>query len=77
MPAEEAAGARAEAARRLIAASAAAPVESGVGEAATPRRIGAALIVVAVPLVALALYADLGRPDLSDAPLAGRMAARQ
>ncbi len=75
LPAEEAAGARAEAARRLIAASAAAPIESGVGEAATPRRIGAALIVVAVPLVALALYATLGRPDLSDAPLAGRMAA--
>jgi cytochrome c-type biogenesis protein CcmH len=74
LPAEEAAGARAEAARRLIAASVAAPVESGAGEAATPRRIGAALILVAVPLVALALYADLGRPDLPDAPLAGRMA---
>ncbi len=74
LPAEEAAGARAEAARRLIAASAAAPVESGVGEAATPRRAGAALILVAVPLVALALYANLGRPDLRDAPLAGRMA---
>jgi cytochrome c-type biogenesis protein CcmH len=74
LPADEAAGARVEAARRLIAASAAAPVESGVGEAATPRRTGAALILVAVPLVALALYADLGRPDLPDAPLAGRMA---
>ncbi len=74
LPAEEAAGARAEAARRLIAASAAAPVESGVGNAATPRRTGAALILVAVPLVALALYANLGRPDLRDAPLAGRMA---
>ena len=74
LPAEEAAGARAEAARRLIAASGAAPVESGAGEAATPRRIGAVLILVAVPLVALALYADLGRPDLPDAPLAARVA---
>jgi cytochrome c-type biogenesis protein CcmH len=74
LPAEEAAGARAEAARRLIAASAAAPAESGAGEAATPRRIGAALILVAVAAFALALYAVLGRPDLPDAPLADRMA---
>jgi cytochrome c-type biogenesis protein CcmH len=74
LPAGEAAGARAEAGRRLIAASAAAPGRSGAGEAATPRRIGAALIVIVVPLVALALYADLGRPDMPDAPLAGRLA---
>ncbi len=74
LPAKEAAGARAEAARRLIAASAAAPGKSGAGESATPRRIAAALILVAVPLAAFALYADLGRPDLPDAPLAGRMA---
>ncbi len=75
LPAEEAAGARAEAARRLIAASAAAPDESGAGgagEALTPRRIAAALILVAIPLVALALYADLGRPHIPDAPLASR-----
>jgi len=74
LPAGEAAGARAEAGRRLIAASAAAPGRSGAGDAATPRRIGAALIVIVVPLVALALYADLGRPDMPDAPLAGRLA---
>ncbi|HYA74963.1 MAG TPA: c-type cytochrome biogenesis protein CcmI, partial [Roseiarcus sp.] len=74
LPAEEAAGARAEAARRLIAASAAAPAGSGAGEGAPARRLAGALIVIVVPLVALALYADLGRPDLPDAPLAGRMA---
>ncbi|MGD1038226.1 MAG: c-type cytochrome biogenesis protein CcmI [Roseiarcus sp.] len=74
LPAEEAAGARAEAARRLIAASAAAPGESGAGETPTLRRIATALIVIVVPLVALALYADLGRPDAPDAPLASRTA---
>ncbi len=73
LPAEEAAGARAEAARRLIAASAAPPLVSGAGESASLRRV-AALIVIAIPLVALALYVDLGRPDLPDAPLAGRAA---
>ena len=74
LPAEEAAGARAEAARRLIAASAATPGNSGAGETATARRIAAALVAIVIPIVALALYADLGRPDLPDAPLAGRLA---
>ncbi len=74
LPAGEAAGARAEAGRRLIAASAAAPEKSADGEGVTARRIAAALILIVVPLVALALYADLGRPDVADAPLAGRMA---
>jgi cytochrome c-type biogenesis protein CcmH len=74
LPAEEAAGARAEAARRLIAASAAAPLECGAGEAPALRRIAAALILIVIPVVALSLYADLGRPDLPDAPLAGRAA---
>ncbi len=74
LPAGEAAGARAEAARRLIAASAAAPERSAAGEGVMARRIAAALILIVVPLVALGLYADLGRPDVADAPLAGRMA---
>jgi cytochrome c-type biogenesis protein CcmH len=34
--------------------------------------VWAIAIVVAAPVVALALYADLGRPDLPDAPLAQR-----
>ncbi len=74
LPAEEAAAARAEAARRLIAASAAPPAVLGGAESPTPRRIAAALILIAVPLIALAFYAALGRPDVPDAPLAGRAA---
>jgi cytochrome c-type biogenesis protein CcmI len=74
LPAEEAAGARAEAARRLIAASAAAPGATGAGEPWMQRLIAAALVLIFVPLVALALYADLGRPDMPDEPLASRKA---
>ena len=59
LPAEEAAAARAEAARRLIAASAAPPAVLGGDESPTPRLIAAALILIAVPLIALAFYAAL------------------
>jgi cytochrome c-type biogenesis protein CcmH/NrfG len=38
------------------------------------RLIAAALVLIFVPLVALALYADLGRPDMPDEPLASRKA---
>lgn len=71
LPAGEAAGARVEAARRLIAASAAAD-DGAVADAPGVRRGWAIAIVVAAPIVALALYADLGRPDLPDSPLAQR-----
>ena len=74
LPAEEAAGARAEAARRLIAASAAATAERVGPEAPWARRVAAAAIALAVPIVALGLYFEIGRPDLPDAPLAGRTA---
>ena len=70
LPAEEAAGARAEAGRRLIAA--AAPTERLAAEPPWLRRVAAIAIAVAVPAVAVVLYADLGRPGLPDAPLAGR-----
>jgi cytochrome c-type biogenesis protein CcmH len=71
LPADEAAGARVEAARRLIAASAAS-ADGAVADAPGLRRGWAIAIVVAAPVVALALYADLGRPDLPDSPLAQR-----
>jgi cytochrome c-type biogenesis protein CcmH len=71
LPADEAAGARVEAARRLIAASAA-TADGAVADAPGLRRWSAIAIVLAAPVVALALYADLGRPDLPDAPLAER-----
>ena len=74
LPQEEAAGARAEAARRLIAASAAPSRESFPVESPAARRFAAAAILVVAPLVALPLYLELGRPDLPDAPLAGRQA---
>ena len=71
LPADEAAGARVEAARRLIAASEA-TADDAAADAPGLRRGWAIAIVVAAPVVALALYADLGRPDLPDSPLAER-----
>jgi cytochrome c-type biogenesis protein CcmH len=71
LPADEAAGARVEAARRLIAASEA-TADGAVADAPGLRRWAAIAIAVAAPVVALALYGDLGRPDLPDAPLAQR-----
>jgi cytochrome c-type biogenesis protein CcmH len=70
LPRAEAAGARAEAARRLIAANAAAPNP----EIALParRRLAAIFILVAVPVIALGIYAEIGNPDDPDTPLAAR-----
>ena len=74
LPSAEAAGARAEAARRLIAASEAAkPAPAALDPRALQRRRIAALVAfVLVPVVALGLYARLGRPDLPDEPLFAR-----
>jgi cytochrome c-type biogenesis protein CcmH len=74
LPAPEAAGARAEAARRLIAASAAEPaIASGGGELAR-RRIAAAAILLVIPIAAVSAYLYVGRPELPDEPLAARKA---
>ena len=72
LPQGEAESARAEAARRLIAAA-----ESGAPPAPAPasrrsRFAAAALIAVSLPLIALPLYARLGRPAMPDEPLASR-----
>ena len=68
----EAESARAEAARRLIAAS------SGVREpppgAPRNRLAAAVLIAIGLPAIAFPLYALLGRPQLPDEPLASRKA---
>jgi cytochrome c-type biogenesis protein CcmH len=72
LPPGEAAAARAEAVRRLLAASAAETAASRPREALALRRAAAVLILIAVPLVALGLYARLGRPELPDEPLASR-----
>jgi cytochrome c-type biogenesis protein CcmH len=74
LPPDEAAAARAEAARRLIAASAVAAPNLAAGSSAGRRRAAAIGILVAIPIVALGLYARFGRPDAPDAPLAARKA---
>ena len=71
LPQSEAASARAEAARRLIAAG-----SEKSKAAAAPRvrnRLAAAvLIAVGVPAIAFPLYALLGQPQMPDEPLASR-----
>ncbi len=75
LPQGEAESARAEAARRLIAAA------SGPSEAAAPvrrtRLAAAVLIAVGLPAIAFSLYARLGQPMLADEPLASRKVAPQ
>ncbi len=70
LPQSEAASARAEAARRLIAA------RSETSKAAAPRarnRLAAAVVIaVGVPAIAFPLYALLGQPQMPDEPLASR-----
>ena len=70
----EAAAARTEIARRLIAADreAAAPA----APASEGRRRAAMVVAIAgVPLLAVGLYLALGSPDLPDLPLSARLAA--
>ncbi|MET0314451.1 MAG: c-type cytochrome biogenesis protein CcmI [Hansschlegelia sp.] len=70
----EAEAARAEVARRLLAASEAANKEgASSGGADRRRRIAALSGLVGAPLIALGSYALLGRPEMPDLPLAGRL----
>src|SRR5271156_2497721 len=75
LPQGEADSARAEAARRLIAAA------SGPSPSppAAPRNrlAAAALIAVGLPVIAFPLYALLGQPRMPDEPLASRTAPPQ
>jgi cytochrome c-type biogenesis protein CcmH len=76
LPSSEAAGARAEAARRLIAASEAA--KSGAkaedGRASVRARAAMIIVFIAVPAVTFGLYARLGSPGLPDQPILARAA---
>ena len=74
LPPSEAAGARAEAARRLIAASDAEGVSASVndGRAFARRRAAALIVFVIVPAAALGLYVRLGSPNLPDQPILAR-----
>jgi cytochrome c-type biogenesis protein CcmH len=75
LPQGEAESARAEAARRLIAAS------SGPMQAPPPARrtrlAAAGLIAIGLPAIAFLLYARLGQPMMPDQPLASRNVAPQ
>jgi cytochrome c-type biogenesis protein CcmH len=74
LPADEAASARTEAARRLIAANAA-ETAGAAAPGSTGRRRGAAVaILLIVPAVSLGVYLWLGQPETPDAPLAERKA---
>src|SRR5271169_5609790 len=74
LPQGEAESARAEAARRLIAAASA---PSPAPAAPRNRLAAAALIAIGLPAIAFPLYAFLGRPRMPDEPLASRTAAPQ
>ena len=74
LPRDEAASARAEAGRRLIAAGATPPDPSSKSDSLRRRRAASALILIALPAIALGFYSYFGRPDLPDAPLAERKA---
>jgi cytochrome c-type biogenesis protein CcmH len=71
LPAEEAASARTEAARRLIAVTDSPRQANPVG-ALSRRRAAAVAVFVVVPAVALGVYAYVGQPDLPDEPLSAR-----
>jgi cytochrome c-type biogenesis protein CcmH len=70
---EDAQGAKAEAARRLIAADAA--IAPPPPASRTRARLASVGVSIFVPVLALSLYATIGHPDLPDAPLAARLDA--
>ena len=75
LPRSEAAVARAEAARRLIAAHSSAK-EAALAPRGRNRLAAAVLISVGLPAIAFPLYAFLGRPQAPDEPLANRVPAQ-
>jgi cytochrome c-type biogenesis protein CcmH len=76
LPHEEAASARAEAARRLLALHPEAPKTAAASPHARSRLVAAVLIAIGLPVIAFPLYAYVGRPQMSDEPLAGRNTSR-
>ncbi|MDB5643855.1 MAG: cycH [Hyphomicrobiales bacterium] len=66
--------AKAEAGRRLLRVTDE-PVADGKSRMGA--KIGAIIALVAIPAVALSVYASIGRPDVPDQPLAARVAERQ
>jgi len=74
LPQSEAASARAEAARRLIAVRSEAP-KAVAAPRGRNRLAAATLIAVGVPAIAFPLYVLLGQPQMADEPLASRQQA--
>ena len=71
---EDAQGAKAEAARRLMAV-AEAPVEPAPAASAKRVWLVSIAVLIFVPVLAISLYARIGRPELPDAPLSARLNA--
>jgi cytochrome c-type biogenesis protein CcmH len=71
----EAEAARAEIARRLIAADAEANAAPQPSQSTTPRRAIALVALIGVPALSLSLYLALGSPNLPGLPLAARLSA--
>jgi cytochrome c-type biogenesis protein CcmH len=67
---EDAQGAKAEAAHRLMAGAA---IEPPPATSRTKARLASVGVVIFVPVLALSLYATIGHPDMPDAPLAARL----
>jgi cytochrome c-type biogenesis protein CcmH len=67
---EDAQGAKAEAARRLMAGAAIKPLPAS---SRTRARLASVGVSIFVPVLALSLYATIGHPDIPDAPLAARL----
>src|SRR6202047_5443240 len=67
---EDAQGAKAEAARRLMAGAA---IEPPPAASRTRARLASLGVSIFVPVLALSLYVTVGHPDIPDAPLAARL----
>lgn len=72
--AEDAEFARAEVARRLIAASEAVRKSKSAGSAMRGNRLAQLAIILVLPAMGLCLYLRTGNPEMPDAPLAARLA---
>jgi cytochrome c-type biogenesis protein CcmH len=73
LPLREAASARLEIQRRLLATAQAHPEPPGVGQ--IPRTGAWAILLLLLPIAAVAIYLDLGTPGLPSVPLASRPAS--
>ena len=70
---EDAQGAKAEAARRMMAADTA--IEPPPAASRTRARLASVGVSLFVPVLALTVYATIGHPEMPDAPLSARLEA--